>query len=389
MLYINKSIRPREAKANKNLRTKEPGPRAASSAYEHVYPSNFGTHEHEKSSHTPENYSFSDCHLQNTFHPGLMYPGLAQPIPDLDIPSYQLPSYLENRGISPPFSSKISKQHYIEESLPIFPWWLAGQNLCENNNMYPTSAEHEIYSPVWDMHQESSYLPPGYYKPNNYPTSRASLPRTSTHSSSFLPNQCTPPQTMHGTNTNLSQLLPHLPSRPQTAAPFIYTKDPTHNQILSRVAKDQLTVSIKQENDRNSKDPNGQHLRNTSSANQHKRTNTNKPQEHINYFHDDSKYVHQEKVYDYTKHKAGTYEPNRNNPPGVHKIGKKSEKPNPPASGDRPHPLTREALDKLNKEHGDDVDSKLPGVCRANSSRSTIFDKSDITTGKKATRSKS
>jgi hypothetical protein len=314
-----------------------------------------------------------------------MYLNVAQPIDGLETPSYQLPSYPGPHNFDPPLSSTIFGLWWDYKPQNMSAWWVPDWGLRENNYMYPKT--HIVYSPGWDMwhestQQTSSYSPSQYSNENNYSMWQAAVPHTWLDTSVFMHNEYKTSQTMDYTNVNLSYPPLHPPIRPQTVASFLSAKDPTHQDFLSGAAKNEVPLSTKKEKNRQFKDSSGHPLREATLLNHHKRMNTVTPPQNNTRSSDNTRDYQPEK----TGHKAGTYKPSPNHPSCHAPERRQSATADYERSSGRPHPLTKDALAKLNKEHGDDIDSKVQGICRANSSWSTTVDEGNFVAGNKGKR---
>lgn len=389
-IHVNRSNRPRTTEKIDGVQKTEPEPRVRSTAYETASPSNLDTHEHENPSYASSSFSNLKYHSKGNFYShSPMYFNVSQPIDRLGIPSYQLPSYPGPQNDAPPLSPTVAEEQYDYNPHNMSTWWLPDWSLRENNHTTP----HGFYSPEWDMRygpkqQTWSYLPSQYSTTNIHPTWRVAAPNPSLDASAFMRNEYKASQTMDNTNANHSQLPLHPPIRPRTVASFISAKDPTRRDLLSREMKNKIPVSTKKEKSRQFKDPSGHPLREATIVNQRKWMDTTTPLQNVTENNDNTRQCQSVKVKGYTGHKAGTYKLRENKPDGHAFERRQSATADDERYNSRPHPLTKGALAKLNNENGDDIDIKVRGICRANSSRSTIFDVSGSITGNKGKRGK-
>ncbi|QKX59840.1 uncharacterized protein TRUGW13939_06982 [Talaromyces rugulosus] len=387
--HVNRPNRPRTTRKKDDFRTKEPDPRVSSTAYETVSPSSFDTHDHGNPSYARSASSSVKYNPKGNFYShSPVYLNVTQPIDGLETPFYQLPSYPGPHNVDPPLSPTVFGQWWDYNPQNMSTWWLPSWVLRENNYLYPLDTTHSVYSTGWDMRHESttqqtSAYSPQYSTENNYSMWQAAVPHTWLDTSVFTREYKTP-QTMDNTNANLSHPPLHPPIRPQTVASFHSAKDPTHQDFLSRAAKNETLFPIKKEKNRQTKGSSGHPLREATLGNHHKRTNTVTPPQNITKNSDTTRDYQPEK----TGHRADTYKPSPNNPSYHAPERKQSATSDYERDSGMPYPLTKDALAKLNKEHGDDIDSKVQGICRANSSWSTTSDEGNFMAGNKGKRGK-
>lgn len=387
-IHVNRQNRPRTTDKIDGFQKTEPKPKVRSTSYETVSPLNLRAHEYENLSYAPSYFSNLNHHPKRDFYPHCpICFNVSQSIYGLGTPSYQLPSYPGPQNDALPLSPTVAEQQYDYKSHNTSGWWLPDWGLRENNYPYPLKTAYGVYSPAWDMRYEpkqqtSPYLPSQYSTKNNHPTCRATAPHTSLDASAFMRNKCKISQTMDNTNENSSHLPLHPHVRPQIAASLISAKDSTRRNRLSKTTKNKIPVSTNQQKNRQFEDPSGHPLREATLENEHKRMYKTTQLENITENNGNARDYEPGKIKDYTGHKSGTYK-TRQSKPDFHVPERRK---NTTTDGDElynggPHPLTKDALAKLNKEHGDDIESKVQGICRANSSRSTIFDEGGSTAG--------